>query len=165
MNIPRGIRIVGAASLLAFAMSASGEVLTGLDELDAREVVSDQELDGMRGGYVTNGGLEILFGIQQAVFVDSRLQAVTPQLVLSATGEPVSASSLERFQSITAGGPGTIQAGTSTILLPQTIIQNALNGVNIDAVTVINTAVMNLSVVRSMNISSMLTGQLIQTLR
>lgn len=156
---------MGAAALLAAAMPASGEVLSELDGLDAREVVSDQDLDGMRGGYVTSGGLEILFGIQQAVFVDSRLQAVTPQLVLSATGQPVSASSLERFLGITGGGPGTIQAGTSTLILPQTIIQNALNGVNIDAVTVINTAVMNLSVVRSMNISSMLTGQLIQSLR
>lgn len=150
---------------LAAAMPASGEVLTEIDGLDAREVVSDQDLDGMRGGYVTPGGLEVLFGIQQAVFVDSRLQAVTPQLVLSATGETVSASSLERFLGITGGSPGTIQAGTSTFILPQTIIQNALNGVNIDAVTVINIAVSNLSAVRSMNISSMLSGQLIQSLR
>lgn len=165
MKIPRGVRIIGAIAVLAAAVPVSAQVLAELDGLDAREVVSDQELDGMRGGYVTNAGLEILFGIQQAVFVDSRLQAVSPQLVLSATGETVSPSSLERFQSITGSGNGTIQAGSSSIVLPQTIIQNALNGVNIDAVTVINTAVMNLSVVRSMNISSMLTGQLIQSLR
>lgn len=163
MKIPKGVRIIGAVAVLAAAAPVSGQVLTELDGLNAREVVSDQELDGMRGGYVTNDGLEVLFGIQQAVFVDSRLQAVSPQLVLSATGKAVSLSSLERFQAIT--GAGTIQAGSSTIVLPQTIIQNALNGVSIDAVTVINTAVMNLSVVRSMNISSMLTGQLIQSLR
>jgi len=165
MKIPKGARIIGTVAVLAAAAPVSAQVLSELDGLDAREVVSDQELDGMRGGYVTNDGLEVLFGIQQAVFVDSRLQAVSPQLVLSATGQAVSPSSLERFQTITGAGTGTIQAGSSSIVLPQTIIQNALNGVSIDAVTVINTAVMNLSVVRSMNISSMLTGQLIQTLR
>jgi len=165
MKIPKGVRIIGAVAVLAAAAPVSGQVLTELDGLDDREVVSDQELDGTRGGYVTNDGLEILFGIQQAVFVDSRLQAVSPQRVLSATGKAISLSSLERFQAITGSGTGTIQAGSSTIVLPQTIIQNALNGVSIDAVTVINTAVMNLSVVRSMNISSMLTGQLIQSLR
>ncbi len=165
MYIPKGVRIIGAVAVLAVAVPVSGQVLTELDGLDAREVVSDQELDGMRGGYVTNAGLEILFGIQQAVFVDSRLQAVSPQPVLSATGKAVSLSSLERFQAITGSGTGTLQAGSSTIVLPQTIIQNALNGVNIDAVTVINIAVSNLSAIRSMNISSMLNGQVIQSLR
>ena len=165
MKIPRGVRIVGAAAVLAIAAPASGDVLTELDGLDAREVVSDQELDGMRGGYVTNDSLEVLFGIQQAVYVGDILQSVTPQLVFSATGEAVSSSSLERFQALTGSGTGIIQPGSSTIILPPNIIQNTLNGISIDAVTVINAAVMNLSVVHSMNISSMLTGQLIQSLR
>lgn len=165
MKIPRGFRIISAAAALAAAVPAAGQVLTELDGLDAREVVSDQELDGMRGGYVTDNGVAILFGIQQAVFTDGRLQAVTPQLLVSATGQAVSSSSLARFQAIFGGGNGTIQAGSTAIVLPPTIIQNTLDGRTIDAVTVINTAVLNLSRIRTMNISSMLSGQLIQSLR
>lgn len=164
MNIPRGFRIVATLAALA-AMPAAGQDLTEVDGLDSREVISDQELDGMRGGYVTDNGVAILFGIQQAVFTDGRLQAVTPQLVLSATGQPVSPSSLARFQALFGGGTGTIQTGSTAFVLPQTIIQNTLDGRTIDAVTVINAAALNLSRIRSMNISSLLTGQLIQSLR
>lgn len=165
MKIPRGFRIIGVAAALAAAVPAAGQVLTELDGLDAREVVSDQELDGMRGGYVTDNGVAILFGIQQAVFTDGTLHNVTPQLVISATGQAVSSSSLARFQAIFGGANGTIQAGSTAIVLPPTIIQNTLDGRTIDAVTVINTAVLNLSRIRTMNISSMLSGQLIQSLR
>lgn len=164
MNIPRGFRIVAALAALA-AMPAAGQDLTEVDGLDSREVISDQELDSMRGGYVTDNGVAILFGIQQAVFTDGRLQAVTPQLVLSATGQAVSPSSLARFQALFGGGTGTIQTGSTVVVLPQTIIQNTLDGRTIDAVTVINAAALNLSRIRSMNISSLLTGQLIQSLR
>jgi len=165
MKIPRGFRIIGVAAALAAAVPAAGQGLAEVDGLDAREVVSDQELDSMRGGYVTDNGVAILFGIQQAVFTDGRLQAVTPQLVVSATGQAVSPSSIARFQAIFGGGTGTIQAGSTAIVLPQTIIQNTLDGRTIDAVTVINAAALNLSRIRSMNISSVLTGQLIQSLR
>lgn len=164
MNIPRGFRIVAALAALA-AMPAAGQDLTEVDGVDSREVVSDQELDSMRGGYLTDNGVAILFGIQQAVFTDGRLQAVTPQLVLSAAGQAVSPSSLARFQALFGSGTGTTQTGSTAFVLPQTIIQNALDGRTIDAVTVINAAALNLSRIRSMNISSLLTGQLIQSLR
>lgn len=165
MKIPWGFRMLGIAAALATAVPATGQVLTELEGLDAREVVSDQELDSMRGGYVTEEGVTILFGIQQAVLIDGMLQMVTPQQVYTVTGQAVSPSSLARFQEIFGGGTGNVQGGSTAVVFPQTIIQNTIDGRTIDAVTVINTAILNLSSIRTMNMSPILTGQLIQSLR
>lgn len=165
MRLPKELKIAGVVVALAAGVPASAEVLSEIDGLDARDVVSDNELDGMRGGFVTSDGLSVLFGIQQAVFLEGRLQAVTPLLTFSSTGKAVPLSSLERFQTITTGDPDFVAAGFSAMSLPQSIIQNNLNGITIEAVTVINAAVSNGSLIRSMSISSTLTGQIIQSLR
>lgn len=164
MRLLKKLKIAGVVTALATGVPASAEVLPEIGCLDLCDVVSDQELDSMRGGFITDEGLSVLFGIQQAVFLDGRLQAVTPLLTFSSTGKDVPLSSLERFQTIMTGGSGVAAAGSSAIVLPQSIIQNDLNGITIEAVTIINAAVSSSSLVRSMNISSMLTGQIIQSL-
>lgn len=58
---------------LAAAAPALGET----DVWEGMPAVADQELAGMRGGYLDRDGVRIHFGIEQAVFVDGMLQAVT----------------------------------------------------------------------------------------
>lgn len=58
-------------------LAAAAPALGERDVWEGMPAVADQELEGMRGGYFDRDGVRILFGIEQAVFVDGMLQAVT----------------------------------------------------------------------------------------
>ena len=164
MKLPKRVRIIWAMVALVAAMPASGEVLTEHDGLDAREIVSDQELDGMRGGLVMANGVEFLFNFEWIVnAVDGSRVARTP--VFSATGEAISPSSLERFYKILGGEVGTVQPGSTADVYTRPLIQNYSDKITIDAKTVMNVAAFNLPVVRPLNISPILISQIIQSLR
>ncbi|CAG0977820.1 hypothetical protein [Geobacter sp.] len=165
MKISRGFRIIGVAAALAAAVPAAGQVLTDLDGLDAREVVSDQELDSIRGGIDMGNGFLLLFSVDQLVRVNGVLQYTTTQPVLSPTGQTVSPASLQRFMDLYGSGAGTSQPGSPSNALTQPLIQNSLDNQPIEVITTINAAALNLSRIRSMNISPMVTGQLIRSLR
>jgi hypothetical protein len=160
------------AMLLQLALASAGPVLAEPETLDELQAVNDRELDSMRGGYASSGGLEISFGIEQAVFIDGILQAVTTFNSGSATGnlpDPrvvgqntglISASGVQ----LVLGGlaPMDTEAVRSHLF---TVVQNSQDNKIIDNITQINATVSSLGIYREMNLLSSLQHQLINARR
>jgi hypothetical protein len=149
--------------------------LAGSDELSAAKIATDQELNEIRGGFVSDQGLQIAIGIERAVYINGVLDTAStinfstingtgiPQASIASTALSNSALNL-----IQLGGNNTFSPNSiSGNLIPGglTVIQNSLDRQLIQNMTVINAAVTNLNLFRNMNLTSMINSQLIHSLR
>lgn len=155
--------------LLLATVSPAGAAPEMLEQLPA---ISDGELETMRGGYALAPGLEISFGIEQAVFIDGILQAVTSFN---------SASPLINFSIPVGENAGTLLTSgeqlPSGILTPAlldtaaarshlfTVVQNSQDHRVIDTITKLDLAISGLAFLRDHRTLSSLQSQLIDTLR
>ncbi|MFV0439233.1 MAG: hypothetical protein ACK5PS_17780 [Desulfopila sp.] len=109
-------------------------------------LATDGELDTMRGGFTVGDGLEISFGIEQAVLVDGVLQIAS-----SFNTVPV-AELLARHSAMPATMP-TLTNAQNIRSQVTTVIQNTLDQKVIDQITVMNASINSLSLSRQMNMA------------
>lgn len=128
-------------------------------------MISDTELDQMRGGFDTNAGglpLSFTFGIERATFLNGQLVSTTTisiptfPLATNAQGQdPVGFNPINVIQN----GSGNVFALPSIQNLPasvMTIIQNSLDNQVIGNATVINASITSRDFLRSLDVQSML---------
>jgi hypothetical protein len=72
-----GKQLKRVAMVAGFLMVCSHPASANLCEFDGANVVANQDLDTMRGGFISNNGLQISLGIVKAVSIDGVLQAIS----------------------------------------------------------------------------------------
>lgn len=136
---------------------------------------SDQELAHIRGGFVTNDGLLVSFGIDRAIYVNGVLDTASSLRLDQTTGgagqQQFTASAVggNAVKVVQIGPQGSNVFNASKIVssLPGgfTVIQNSLNHQVISNSTIINASVTNMNLFRDMNLSVALRQQLINAVR
>lgn len=132
--------------------------------------VSDEVLGEWRGGFQLDLGLKVSFGFVRQVSVNgdlvSRTNFTLPDLstITQAQVEAVRVAMAESGL-IQVGSGNQVPTALSTQLPTSTVIQNSLSNQNIQSLTVINAAVNSQSLIRSLNIQSILNDALLGTLR
>ncbi len=130
--------------------------------------MSEQSLDGVRGGFVTEG-LNVSFGIERAVYVNGTLVTTTSLNVSDlgriAAGRGTTAFDTGTLALIQSGAGNTVSTGTISAATIGTVVQNTLDGQKIQNLTVINATVNSLGVLRGINLQSSLRGAIIDSLR
>lgn len=134
-------------------------------------VVGADRLEAVRGGFVTDTGLKISFGIERAVYINGNLVTTTSlnvaELSRTAAGAssgtvPASNGTLALLQS---GAGNTFTAVPTSPSSVGTVVQNRLDNQQISAVTRINAVVNSASIMRSLNLQSSLRSATIDALR
>lgn len=133
-------------------------------------VANDNQLDEVRGGFTTDNGLQISFGIERAVRINGNLIATTS----------LNVSDLSKLSAGQAGpgglapgslgliqiGPGnTFQPGTLSPSSVASVIQNTLNNQKIQNVTTISATVNSLEVLKGLSLQSSLRNAITDSLR
>jgi len=150
------------AAVTAPEPDPSARVLEALAEVrgapwDGEALAMDKaRLDTMRGGFTTDTGLKLSFGIERAVYINGNL-VTTTSLNVSDLG----AATAGRAASATVNGSlALVQSGTGNTFLPGavsstavgTVIQNTLDNQKIQHVTTLNATVNSMQVLRAMNL-------------
>ena len=128
---------------------------------DDQLAVRDADLDEMRGGFETNTGLLISFGIERMVYVNGNLVTTTSFNIADVA--KITAEEARMLGAATGTlalvqiGPGnTLQTGPMSQTAIGTVIQNTLNNQKIQSVTTINTTVNSFELLKSLNLQSVL---------
>ena len=142
-------------------------------QLAQRTLVALDEtaLDGLRGGFIGDGGLKISFGIERAVYINGSL-VTTTSLNLSELGT-LSAGKAAALSLPEVGNRiAFIQNGTGNTVLTNlgpaaigTVIQNTLNGQKIQTLTTINATANSLGVLKSIEAQRNLRSAITDSLR
>jgi len=137
--------------------------------------VRTDKLEEVRGGFVTDGGLKVSFGIERAVYINGDLVATTTLNVgdLSRTAATGTAPAANAAAQAATGTLALIQTGPGNSFTTApigadalgTVIQNRLDNQQITAITRINAAVNSASIMRSLNLQSSLRSATIDALR
>lgn len=155
-------------------LAAASPALAERAAWEGMSAVADRELAGMRGGYLDRDGVRIHFGIEQAVFVDGMLQAVTRLndengLVGLAASQPLTGDS----EWLTDAGMQLFRLGQSTQMVGEylaptsfiTVVQNNQDQRVIDTLTRIDAVVHGLTALRDNRTLQTLQNQMIDSLR
>lgn len=130
---------------------------------------SDQ-LDGVRGGFVTPEGMKISFGIERAVYLNGTL--VTTTSLNIADLSKISGGSAQ-ITGNGAGSLGLVQSGLGNVFAPGvisstaagTIIQNTLDNQKINTITRIDAVVNSTGILRAINLQSSMRAAVVDSLR
>ncbi|MDI9240028.1 hypothetical protein QLQ15_14030 [Lysobacter sp. LF1] len=120
-------------------------------------------LDDLRGGFMTEHGMTLSFGIERAVFVNGELAATTRvQIPDVARMTPDQARELARFNDGVV-----VQVGPNNHFEPAgnlsgVLIQNSLDGQDIRALTTVNVGVDTLAAFQDLNTQSTLHNAILQ---
>ncbi len=143
----------------------------GLFRSDEWVAASDEKLDSLRGGFETNSGLLVSFGINRVVSINGDIVSKTsfnlPD-VSSITREQarVVNSAIADGGLVQNGAGNFVDAGSIFKLeAAGTLIQNSLNDQKIQALTIINTGVNSLGVWKSINTQNVLNDALLGSMR
>lgn len=125
--------------------------------------MSGEELDRQRGGFVTDSGVTVSFGIEQAVLIDGMLQ-VKRTLGVPQIGAPPVGDLGAQINVVSMGEQNSrllnqLPSGVATL------IQNTLDQMTIQNITVVNATVSNLAVLRLVDLGVALNQQLVRSLR
>jgi hypothetical protein len=131
---------------------------------------NNEQLDKVRGGFNLDTGLNVSFGIIRTVTINGDLVSRTTFDLPDITRiNPDQA----RLVNAALGETGLVQAGSGNFINPDivtglnggTVIQNSLNDQQIQTLTVINTGVNSLGLLKSMNTQGVLTDSLLRSVR
>ena len=132
--------------------------------------VSNQELDGLRGGFDAGSGLKVSFGITRAVSLNGQMVTSTSFLVgdmgklTPAQAQALSQQAPLQTQ-VVQNGPGNT-VGTGASAAPLAIyVQNTLNNQTIRSETVIHAASSGLSLVKNLNLQATLNESINNAIR
>ncbi len=132
--------------------------------------LSSDKLDEVRGGFITDTGLKVSFGIERAVYLNGSL--VTTTSLNIADLSKISGGQVQ----VTGTGTGSlalVQSGTGNVFSPGsisssgtgTVIQNTLDNQKINTVTRIDAVVNSAGIMRSINLQSSMRSAVIDSLR
>ena len=131
---------------------------------------SNEQLDSARGGFVLDTGLSVSFGIIRTVTINGNLVNRTSFDLPDITR--ISADQA-RLVNTVLGESGLVQSGSGNFidtaavagLNAGTVIQNSLSDQQIQTLTVINTGVNSLGLMKSLNTQSVLRDSLLGSSR
>lgn len=140
------LALLGAALLLPSQILA--ESIGGFDDTQS---LGDPDLEAIRGGFETDSGLQISFGIEQATSINGVLQTRTAFFVPDLTGDPSGITLDDWTSKVIQNGPGNSFALNATDQIPNqvlTLVQNSLDQQVIQNLTVIDLTVKGLNLVQ-----------------
>jgi hypothetical protein len=127
---------------------------------DRNNPVSDRQLDSIRGGFDIGGGLLGSFGIDRATYINGQLVAhsqVTIPDIAHITTQQAAALAVAMQTNVIRNGPGNVADLASFSSAPgSTVIQNSLDGQNIQNRTTINATVNTLPLFNALNLQETL---------
>lgn len=132
--------------------------------------VSDGRLEKTRGGFEVSAGLNVSFGIVKTVMINGVLVNRTsfdlPDMSKITAEQARSVSAAIADSGIVQNGVGNfIDVEIKSQLAVGTVIQNTLNDQKIQTLTVINTGVNTLGLLKAMNTHSVLNDALLGSMR
>lgn len=152
------------ATALAVASAAAIAAPPADAALGAEWIAVDPALlDELRGGFLTENGMSLSFGIERAVFVNGELMATTRvQIPDVARMTSDQARDLARFNEgvVVQVGPGNTFEPSSS--LNGVLIQNTLDGQDIRALTTVNVGVDTLAAFQDLNTQATLNNAILQ---
>lgn len=165
--IPRPTR--SALLLLAAILLTAWPPAFGQDALSNTTAATDQELSKARGGFVTDEGLLVSFGIDRAIYVNGVLNTASNFSITRADDgslyQSVSAHPGINDVKVIQLGPGnsvSLDKMTGSLLTgPFTVIQSSLDNQFIKNTTTVSASVTNLNLFRDMNLTSLISQQMI----
>lgn len=136
----------------------------------SRGALADARLGEMRGGFETDGGLRISFGIERAVYINGNLVTSTSLNVADLsklTAGQVQSVGPDRTMLgiIQSGSNNAFSAGQLGSSSVGTVIQNTLNDQRIQGITQINATVNSLDLIRRTNIQQTIQSALADSIR
>jgi hypothetical protein len=161
-TLPATMQPSEVASAIAVPANASGDV-------DEWAPVSQDTLDGVRGGFDMGNGLLASFGIDRAVYVNGNLVTSTsfnvPDIAHMTSAQASAMSTALNSMSLTQIGPNnTFDPSSLGQVAAGTVIQNTLNNQNIQSITTLNTSVNTLNAFRQANFQESLQQSQLQAL-
>jgi hypothetical protein len=137
----------------------------GVITADLGVAVSNSRLDGMRGGFETDSGLQISFGIQRAIYVNGNLVTSNsvniPDVGQMTAAQATALAAVANAVNVVQLGPGNSFDPTAlTHATAATVVQNSLNNQNIQTLTTLSTAVNTLDAFKNMNLQNTLQSAL-----
>jgi len=133
--------------------------------------LSAEKLDEVRGGFVTDGGLRISFGIERAVYLNGNLVATTSLNIadlakISGGQAQVTSSGTTGNIALLQNGAGNVfAAGSISSTAAGTVIQNTLDNQKINTITRIDAVVNSAGIMRSINLQSSMRSAIVDSLR
>lgn len=132
--------------------------------------VSNEKLGKMRGGYDAGPGLNVSFGIVKSVTINGDLVSKTsfdlPDVTkISAEQASLVRAAISEATVIQNGVGNFVDVGIRSELAAGTVIQNSLNNQHIQTLTVINTSVNSLALLKAINIQTALNDALVGSMR
>ena len=117
--------------------------------------VPSERLDELRGGYALPDGLAVGFGLERSIAVNGELVVAQrieiPDLAHMTTEQAQQLAELANGRTIQIGGATTITPGVGTL-----VIQNAMDGQQIQALTSLHTTVNTLTLLQDLNFTQSL---------
>lgn len=132
--------------------------------------LSGNRLDEVRGGFVSDSGLKISFGIARAVYLNGELMTTTSLNVadlskLSGGQAQVTTTGAGALALVQSGQGNTFLPGAITQTATGIVIQNSLDNKRIQAITQIDAVVHSSSIIRQMSLQSSMRSAVIDSLR
>jgi hypothetical protein len=161
--ISRCLVLLAGSACLGIGLAAQAKQAFRPDEWVA---VSDQQLDTQRGGFDAGSGLAVSFGIIRTVMVNGDLVSKTsfnlPDVTQITPEQARIASAAIADSGLVQIGPNNfVAAGVRSDLAPGTLIQNSLSDQQIQTLTVINTGVNSLGLLKALNTQTVLNDALL----
>ncbi len=134
--------------------------------------LSESRLDEVRGGFETSSGLQMTFGIERAVYINGAL-VTTPTVNVVEVGSGGAVRSVSAAPDAGSTGLALIQNGPGNTFIPGsiassavgTVIQNTLDGQQIQSITSINATVNSLEIMKARSFESSMRGAIVDSLR
>lgn len=164
--ISRCLVLVAGSTCASLGLAAAEKQLFRPDEWVA---VSEQELDNQRGGFDVGSGLAVSFGIIRTVMVNGDVVSKTsfnlPDVTQITPEQARIASAAIADSGLVQIGPNNfVAAGVRSDLGTGTLIQNSLNDQHIKTLTIINTGVNSLGLLKALNTQTVLNDALLGAL-
>lgn len=132
--------------------------------------LSADKLDEVRGGFVTDGGLKISFGIERAVYLNGTLVTTTSLNIadlakISGGQAQVTGTGNDVLALLQSGTGNVFSPGSISSTAAGTVIQNTLDNQKISTITRVDAVVSSSSIMRSINLQSSMQSAIVNSLR
>ena len=164
--ISRCVVLLAGGACASVGLGAAEKTAFRADEWVA---VSEQQLDSQRGGFDVGSGLAVSFGIIRTVMVNGDVVSKTsfnlPDVTQISPEQARIASAAIADSGLVQIGPNNfVAAGVRSDLGTGTLIQNSLNDQHIKTLTIINTGVNSLGLLKALNTQTVLNDALLGAL-
>lgn len=132
--------------------------------------MNSSQLEGVRGGFMTDTGLKLSFGIERAVYINGTLVTMTSLNVADLSKLSAGQAAVA---TLNGGTLAVVQSGAGNTFLPGavigsavgTVVQNTLDNQKIQSVTTVNATVNSAGILRSLNLQQSVQSAITNSLR